>query len=318
MSERDPTPVAVTSRSFSRNEVLRAETLERYEHVTFNDEGLSLNGDSLVEFLAGHQLAITALEKIDGDVLSRLPDLKAISKVGVGIDMLDLDAMERHGVKLAWSRGTNARSVSELTIALMLALLRHLPSVTRLVRDGEWRQVQGRTLTGQTVGIIGFGHVGRDLAELLGAFSCRVLAYDIAPLADLSAHVAQASLESLLAESEIVSLHTVLSEDTRNLIDRERIATMREGALLINTSRGGLIDEQALFEALSSGHLGGAALDVFSTEPALNSPLLDLDQVIATPHVGGSTKEAVLAMGRAAIAGLSEAVPITELLSGKT
>lgn len=313
MSERDPTPVAVTSRSFSRNEVLRAETLERYSQVTFNDEGLSLDGDSLVEFLVGHPLAITALEKIDEDVLSRLPDLKAISKVGVGIDMLDLDAMERHGVKLAWSRGTNARSVSELTIALMLALLRHLPTVTGLVRDGEWRQVQGRTLTGQTVGIVGFGHVGRDLAGLLGAFSCRVLAYDIAPLDDLPAHAEQASLESLLAESEIVSLHTVLNDDTRNLIDRERIAAMREGALLINTSRGGLVDEEALYDALTSGHLGGTALDVFSTEPPLDSPLLDLDQVIATPHVGGSTKEAVLAMGRAAIAGLSEAVPVDEL-----
>jgi phosphoglycerate dehydrogenase-like enzyme len=313
VSEPDPTPVAVTSRSFSRNEVLRVETLERYSHVTFNDEGLSLNGDSLVEFLAGHPLAITALEKIDEDVLSRLPDLKAISKVGVGIDMLDLDAMERHGVKLAWSRGTNARSVSELAIAFMLALQRHLLTVTRLVRDGEWRQVQGRTLTGQTVGIVGFGHVGRDLAGLLGTFSCRVLAYDIAPLVDLPAHVEQASLESLLAESEIVSLHTVLSDDTRNLFDRERIATMRKGALLINTSRGGLINEQALFDALSSGHLGGAALDVFSTEPPLNSPLLGLDQVIATPHVGGSTKEAVLAMGRAAIAGLGGAIPVSEL-----
>jgi D-3-phosphoglycerate dehydrogenase len=315
VSERDPTPVAVTSRSFSRNEVLRAETLERYSQVTFNDEGLSLGGDSLVEFLAGHPLAITALERVDENVLSRLPDLKAISKVGVGIDMLDLDAMERHGVRLAWSRGTNARSVSELAIAFMLALLRHLPSVTRLVRDGEWRQVQGRTLTGQTVGIIGFGHVGRDLAGLLGAFSCRVLAYDIAPLADLPAHVEQASLDSLLAESEIVSLHTVLGDDTRNLIDRKRIATMREGALLINTSRGGLIDEEALYDALTSGHLGGAALDVFSTEPPLDSPLLDLDQVIATPHVGGSTKEAVLAMGRAAIAGLGKAVPIAALRS---
>jgi phosphoglycerate dehydrogenase-like enzyme len=313
VSERDPTPVAVTSRSFSRNEVLRAETLERYSHVTFNDEGLSLEGDSLVAFLAGHPLAITALEKIDETVLERLPELKAISKVGVGIDMLDLRAMERHGVRLAWSRGTNARSVSELTIALTLALLRHLPTVTRLVRDGEWRQVQGRTLTGQTVGVIGFGHVGRDLAKLLGAFSCRVLAYDIAPLEDLPAHVEQTSLQSLLESSEIVSLHTVLSEDTRHLLDRERLGSMRPGALVVNTSRGGLIDEQALLDALSSGHLGGAALDVFSIEPPLDSPLLGLDQVIVTPHVGGSTKEAVLAMGRAAIVGLGEAVPVAEL-----
>ncbi|MGC2374285.1 MAG: phosphoglycerate dehydrogenase [Solirubrobacteraceae bacterium] len=309
MSERDPTPVAVTSRSFSRHEILRSELLERYERVRFNDEGISLQGDDLVTFLDGHPLAITALERIDESVLARLPELRAISKVGVGIDMLDLDAMERHGVRLAWSQGTNSRSVSELTLAFMLALLRHLPTVTRLVRDGEWRQVQGRTLTGQTVGIIGFGHVGRDLAALLGAFSCRVLAYDIASLEDLPPHVEQSSLESLLATSEIVTLHTVLSEDTRNLLDRERIGMMREGALLINTSRGGLVDEQALFEALTSGHLGGAALDVFSVEPPLNSPLLDLDQVIATPHVGGSTAEAVLAMGRAAIAGLGEFSP---------
>jgi phosphoglycerate dehydrogenase-like enzyme len=313
VSERDHTPVAVTSRSFSRNETLRAETLARYENVTFNDEGLSLEGDSLVDFLAGHPLAITALEKIDEDVLSRLPELQAISKVGVGIDMLDLDAMERHGVRLAWSRGTNARSVSELTIALMLALLRHLPAVTQLVRDREWRQVQGRTLSGQTVGIVGFGHVGRDLAGLLGAFSCRVLAHDIAPLADLPTHVEQTSVESLLAESEIVSLHTVLNDDTRNLIDRDRIAAMREGALLINTSRGGLIDEHALYDALASGHLGGAALDVFSVEPPGDNPLLTLDQVIATPHVGGSTVEAVLAMGRAAIDGLNAGIRVTDL-----
>jgi D-3-phosphoglycerate dehydrogenase len=288
--------------------------LERYERVTFNDDGLSLDGDSLVSFLAGHPLAITALETIDEKVLQRLPDLKVISKVGVGIDMIDLDAMQRHGVRLAWSRGTNARSVSELTLALMLTLLRHLPSATQLVRQGEWRQVQGSTLTGRTVGIVGFGHVGRDLAGLLGAFSCRVLAHDIAPLADLPAHVEQASLESLLGRSEIVSLHTVLSEATRNLIAEERIGSMRPGALLINTSRGGLVDETALFDALSSGHLGGAALDVFSSEPPGDHPLLGLDQVIVTPHIGGSTREAVLAMGHAAIDGLSAAVPVAELL----
>jgi phosphoglycerate dehydrogenase-like enzyme len=314
VSERDPTPVAVTSRSFSRNEVLRAETLARYENVTFNDEGLSLEGDSLVDFLTGHPLAITALEKIDESVLDRLPDLRAISKVGVGIDMLDLEAMERHGVRLAWSRGTNARSVSELTIAFMLALLRHLPSVTGLVRRGEWRQVQGSTLTGRTVGIVGFGHVGRDLAGLLEAFSCLVLAYDVAPLANLPACVEQVSLDLLLATSDVVTLHTVLSDDTRNLLDRERLATMRKGALVINTSRGGLVDEDALYEALSSGHLGGAALDVFSTEPPGDHSLLGLEQVIVTPHVGGSTQEAVLAMGRAAIDGLGATAPVAELL----
>jgi phosphoglycerate dehydrogenase-like enzyme len=313
VSERDPTPVAVTSRSFSRNEVLRSEMLARYERVTFNDEGLSLAGDSLVAFLEGHPLAITALERIDDSILERLPDLKVISKVGVGIDMLDLDAIERHGVRLGWSRGTNARSVSELVIALVLVLLRHLPTVTKLVRQGEWRQVQGSTLTGRTIGIVGFGHVGRDLAGLLGAFSCRVLAYDVLPLSALPSHVEQVGLETLVSSSEIVTLHTVLNNDTRNLLDRDRIGAMRRDALLVNTSRGGLVDEDALYEALASGHLAGAALDVFSSEPPGDHPLLGLDQVIVTPHVGGSTREAVLAMGRAAIDGLSAAVPVAEL-----
>ncbi len=256
MSDRDPTPVAVTSRSFSRNEILRSETLARYEHVTFNDEGLSLAGDSLVAFLDGHPLAITALERIDDSILERLPELKVISKVGVGIDMIDLDAMERHGVRLGWSRGTNARSVSELAIALMLALMRHLPSVMQLVRKGEWRQVQGGTLSGLTVGIVGFGHVGRDLAGLLGAFSCRVLAYDVMPLSDLPGHVEQVSLEALLNSCEIVTLHTVLNDATRNLLDRERLGIMRSGAIVVNTSRGGLIDEDALYDALSLGPPG--------------------------------------------------------------
>ncbi len=313
MSEPDPTPVAVTSRSFSRNEILRAETLARYANVTFNDEGLSLDGDSLVGFLAGHPLAITALERIDDSILERLPDLKVISKVGVGIDMIDLEAMERHDVRLGWARGTNARSVSELAIALMLSLLRNLPSAARLVRQGEWRQLQGSTLTGKTVGIVGFGHVGRDLAELLGAFSCRVLAHDVAPLHGLPAHVEQASLESLLASSEIVTLHTVLNDDTRNFLDRERIASMERARSSSTPREGDSIDEDALYNSLSTGHLAGAALDVFSHEPPGDHPLLTLDQVIVTPHVGGSTKEAVLAMGRAAIDGLGAAVPVTDL-----
>jgi phosphoglycerate dehydrogenase-like enzyme len=284
--------------------------LARYERVTFNDEGLSLGGDSLVDFLAGHSMAITALETIDDGILDRLPELKVISKVGVGIDMIDLGAMERHDVRLGWARGTNARSVSELAVAFMLSLLRNLPSAAGLVRRGEWRQLQGSTLTGRTVGIIGFGHVGRDLSALLAAFSCPVLAYDVAVLPDLPTHVDQVSLESLLASSEIVTLHTVLSDDTRHLLDRERIAAMRSGALVVNTSRGGLVDEDALYEALSSGHLAGAALDVFTSEPPGEHPLLNLDQVIVTPHIGGSTREAVLAMGRAAIDGLATASPV--------
>lgn len=314
MTSRDATPVAVTSRSFSRNEVLRSELLERYAQVTFNDGGDSLSGDQLVAFLSGHPLAITALETIDEYVLARLPELTTISKVGVGIDMLDLGAMDRHGVRLAWQGGTNARSVSELTLGLMLALLRHISALDRSVRASIWQQVSGRTLTDRTVGIIGFGHVGRDLAALLSGFSCRLLVYDVRPITDWPPYVEPVDLGSLFGDSDIVSLHVPLSEETRHIVDREQLARMRPGALVINTARGGLVDEEALYDSLRGGALGGAALDVFSVEPPINSPLLQLDAVIATPHIGGSTAEAVLAMGRAAIAGLSCPRPAADLM----
>jgi phosphoglycerate dehydrogenase-like enzyme len=309
----DPSPVAVTSRSFSRHPVLRAETLQRYPNARFNDEGLSLAGDELVAFLDGARRAITALERIDDTVLERLPELEVISKVGVGLDMLDLDALERRGVRLGWAAGTNSRSVSELVLALVLALSRNVVVLDREVRDGGWRQLKGRTLSGRTVGIVGFGHVGRDLAALVAAFGCRVLTHDVRALSDLPAHVEQVELDDLLARADIVSLHAAVTPETSGLISAERLATMKPNALLVNTARGELVDQEALEDALRGGRLGGAALDVFASEPPAGGGLLELDNVVVTPHIGGSTEEAIVAMGRAAIDGLATAVPIADL-----
>ena len=298
----DPTPIAVTSRSFSRHPVLRAELLECYEDVRFNDEGRSLAGDELVEFLGGRVKAITALERIDEAVLARLPELEMISKVGVGIDMIDQEALRRHGVRLAWTPGTNRRSVAELVVGLSIALLRGLVEASAEVRAGAWRQRVGRCLSAQTVGIVGFGHVGRDLAGLLCAFGCRILVCDAIEIQ--AEEVEQVELERLLSESDVVTLHLPLDGSTRNLLDAGRLALMRPGAILINTARGGLLDEAALKEALVAGRLAGAGLDVFAVEPPGDAELLALPNVVATPHIGGSTEEAILAMGRAAIAGL--------------
>lgn len=301
----DPTPIAVTSRSFSRHPVLRAELLERYADVRFNDEGRSLAGDELVEFLRGRVKAVTALERIDEAVLARLPELEVISKVGVGIDMIDQEALRRHGVRLAWAPGTNSRSVAELVVGLAIALLRGLVEASAEVRAGTWRQRAGRCLSARTVGIVGFGHVGRDLAGLLDAFGCRILACDAVEIR--SEGVEQVELERLLRESDVVTLHLPLDDSTRNLLDAGRLALMRPGAILINTARGGLVDEAALKEALAAGRLAGAGLDVFAVEPPGDAALLALPNVVATPHIGGSTEEAILAMGRAAIAGLDDA-----------
>jgi D-3-phosphoglycerate dehydrogenase len=306
--------IAVTSRSFSKNPILRAELQSRYAKITFNDAGTSLAGDALVAFLRGHDGAITALERIDDALLASLPELKIIGKFGVGIDMIDLDAMDRRGVRLGWQGGTNRRSVSELALTLILSLLRHLTILSVEVRKGTFRQLQGRCLSGRTVGLVGCGNVGKDLILLLKPFGCRVLCHDAFPdMAFLAAQgAASVGLEPLLREADIVSVHLPLNEATRGMLDAEKLAWMKPGSLLINTARGHLVDQAAMKDALRSGRLGGAAFDVFDQEPPADVELLALPSFLPTPHIGGSTEEAVLAMGRAAIEGLANSRPARE------
>jgi len=300
------TRVAVTSRSFSRHPVLRDELLGCYPGATFNDDGLKLAGDDLVAFLKGHDKAITALEALDADVFAALPEIKVFSKYGVGFDMIDLDAMAAAGVKLGWTVGTNKRSVSELVIAFAVQLLRHTPEASVEVMDGTWRQHIGRQLSDHTVGIVGCGHVGKDLGALLRAFGCKALAHDVLDFPEFYAEhdIQPVGLEELLKTANVVTLHLPLDATTRNIVSAERLALMKPDAILINAARGGLIDEAALKSALKEGRLGAAALDVFATEPPDDRELLHLPNVIVTPHLGGSTEEAILAMGRAAIDGL--------------
>lgn len=300
--------VAVCSRSFSRNPVLRAELLERYEHVTFNDEGRQLAGADLVAFLKGHDKAITALERIDELVLASLPQLKVIGKYGVGVDMIDLAAMRRHGKRLGWTGGVNRRSVAELTIAFAIAMLHDVPAANREVMEGTWRQHTGRLLSGKTVGIVGCGHVGKDLVTLLKPFACEILAHDIVDYAAFYAEhgVQPSGLEELLRRADVVTLHVPYDDSTRDMLSAARLALMKPSAVLINAARGGLVDEAALKRALIDKRLAAAAFDVFADEPPQDRELLALPNFLATPHIGGSAEEAILAMGRAAIEGLEK------------
>lgn len=298
--------VAVCSRSFSRHPALRAALLERYAQVTFNDSGRQYAGDELVAFLSGHDKAITALETLDESILSRLPELKTVGKYGVGLDMLDLAAFRRHGVRLGWTPGVNCRSVSELVISMAIAMLRHLPAANREVRDGTWRQHVGGLLTGRTFGIVGLGHIGKDLVPFLKPFDCRILAHDLLDFPEFCAEhgMRQTGLDELLAESDVVTLHLPLDASTRNLFSKEVLERMKPGAYLINAARGGIVDEEALKACLISGALSGAGFDVLLREPPEDLELLNLPNFYVTPHLGGSSEEAILAMGRAAIAGL--------------
>ena len=267
---------------------------------------MALCGEELIDFARGRRGLITALERVDESFLAAAPELRVISKYGVGTDMLDLEAMRRHGVRLGWTGGVNKRSVTELALAFMIALLRDLPQVDREVSTGTWRSRTGRQLSGRIVGLIGCGNIGKDLTPILRAFGCTVLVHDILDFPEFyAAHEVEAvGLDDLLRRAGVVSLHVPLDDSTRGMLSAERLALMRPDALLINTARGGLVDETALREMLEDGRLAGAAFDVFATEPPDDGAMLKLPNFLATPHIGGSSEEAILAMGRAAIAGL--------------
>ena len=300
--------VAVSSHSFSKNPTLRRELVARHAHATFNETGQPLKGDALIGLLRGHDRAITGLEVLDDAVFGAVPELRIVSKYGVGLDTIDLAAARRHGVSVRWTPGVNRQAVAELTIALMIALCRSLVPLAHAIKSGGWTHPGGRQLSSACVGIIGCGHVGQEVARLCRAFGATVLAHDIRSYdAFYQQHaIAPLTLDALLASADLVTLHVPLDRSTRGMIGRRELALMKPTAHLINTARGGIVDEAALTEALTSRHLAGAAFDVFGEEPPTSSDLLSLPNFIGTPHIGGGTTEAVLAMGRAAIAGLDD------------
>jgi len=298
--------VAVCSRSFSRNLILRNELLENYKNVTFNDQGISLKGQSLINFLSGHDKAIIALEVISQEVLSELPNLKVISKYGVGVDTIDLELLASYSINFGWTGGVNKRSVSELVISFAISLLRQVPMAHRQVVEGVWKQCVGGLLSNKVVGIIGCGFIGKDVIRLLQPFGCKIIVNDIKNFEDFyqTYDIESVTLDQLLIRADVVSLHVPLNESTFRMLNAEKLKMLKPDSILINLARGGLIDESYLKYMLINQKLAGAALDVFYTEPPEDSELLSLPNLIVTPHIGGSSIEAILAMGRAAINGL--------------
>ncbi len=301
--------IAVTSRSFSKNQTLRNELLKNYTNVRFNDDGLKLNGLSLIKFLRGCKKAITALEVIDENILSNTKQLKLISKYGVGIDMIDQKALKKFGIKLNYSKGVNKRCVSELTISSMISLLHKVTISSNLVLNNNWKQLVGRELTEKVVGIIGAGNVGKDLIKLLKPFRCKILINDIIKQKNSihGTNCNQVTLNNLIKNSDIITLHVPLDNSTKNLISRDQFLLMKKNAIIINNARGGIINERHLLKFLEKDHLGGVGLDVFSEEPPKKlvcQKLIHHPRVVVTSHIGGSSEEAILKMGRAAIKGL--------------
>jgi D-3-phosphoglycerate dehydrogenase len=308
-------PVAVASQSFSRHPTLRRELLARYPEARFNEDGGVLAGARLVAFLRGHDKAITGLDILSDEVFAALPELRVISKYGVGLDMIDLDAARRHGVSVRWTPGVNRQAVAELAISFMLSLGRRLVPLAREMGDGGWSRPGGRQLSSAVVGVLGCGHIGQQVARLCTAFKATVLAHDIRDYREFYCQVGvtAVSFETLLSQATIVTIHLPLDASTRGLMDARALGLMRPDAFLINTARGGIVDESALKRALLGGTLAGAAFDVFGIEPPVDLELLRLPNFVGTPHIGASTEEAVLAMGRAALQGLDAAPDSIEL-----
>ncbi|TDC52772.1 hydroxyacid dehydrogenase [Jiangella ureilytica] len=245
---------------------------------------------------------IVGLERVGARLYDEAPGLRIIAKHGAGVDNIDVGAATARGVVVTNAPGYNALAVAEHTFALILAVARDVARQDARVRAGRWQVAVGRELAEGTLGIVGFGAIGRLVAARAQAFDMRVLYADVVP-ADPARHpgleATHVALPELLAESDVVTLHVPLLPGTQHLVGAQELALMRPGAIIVNTARGGLIDEDALLAALDAGTIRGAGLDVFAEEPQVSGPLLDHDRVVLTPHVAGYTEAALARTSRA-------------------
>jgi D-3-phosphoglycerate dehydrogenase / 2-oxoglutarate reductase len=272
--------------------------------VIYNPTGKPLSSSEVARLLPGMDGYIAGLDTIDRAALAAADRLKVIARYGVGVDQVDLLAAQEQDIIVTNTPGANSVSVAELALALILSLARQVPQGSAAAHAGQFPRLSGITLEGKTIGLLGLGAIGKQLVRRLGGFDCHILAVEPYPDLDFIQNhpVKLVGLDSLLAQSDFVSLHMPVLPETRGMVNQDFLTHMKNGAFLVNTARGELVDEDALLQALQSGHLRGAALDVFAQEPPLpDHPLLALPQVIATPHLGAQTDGATNTMGRMAM-----------------
>ena len=295
--------VRVCNISFSKNSILVNKIKKYFKDVNFNFNGVRLDGEELIDFCKDADAIIVGVEKINSSILKRLPNLKYIAKYGVGIDNIDIDSCKERGVLIGWTGGVNKRSVAELTLGYMLILMRNIFSSYSDLKKLRWIKDGGNSLYNKKIGIIGMGNIGQDLIKLLSAFDCEILANDISENPSLSKKLnfKYVTKEFLYRNSDIVTLHVPLTSSTKKMINTKVFNKMKNSSILINTSRGGVVCEKDLIDALKNKKIHSAALDVFQYEPLKNKELVRLSNIICTPHIAGNSKEAVIEMGNSAI-----------------
>ncbi len=279
-----------------------------FPNAEFNDGGRKFSKEELIAYIGDADGLVLGLEPVDDEVLGACPNLKIVSKFGVGLDNLDVAACEKRGIAVGWTGGVNKRSVAEMDLCFMLALARNLYRTSIELKKGNWNKDGGFQLSGKTVGIIGLGYTGSEIARLLKPFNCRLLGNDIVDKGALCAELGIEHVEKdiLFTESDFIAVHTPLTNLTRHLVNTETMAFMKSTAFVINTARGPIVNGDDLKRALMEGTIAGAALDVYEDEPPTDMEFLQLPNFFCTPHIGGNADEAVMAMGLSAIGHIKE------------
>jgi len=296
--------ILITTSSFAKSDCSLLETFVEQELQTvLNPYARKLTESEVSELIEQHQPVgmVAGVEPLTRKVLEKAKNLKVISRAGIGMDSVDLQAARDLGIVVTNTPDAPTIPVAELTMGMILSLLRSIHISDASIRHDDWVRPMGNLLHGKTVGLIGCGRIGSYLAELLSSFGCIILGYD--PFVKKSDKFSIVSLEKILSDADILSLHIPYNQENHHFINAERIQNMKKGSLLINAARGGLIDEDALYNALCSGHIGGAALDCFEEEPYAGK-LKDLDNVLLTAHIGSYAQEGRVLMEKQAVENL--------------
>jgi len=283
------------------------------DDIVFNPTGKPLEEDDLIPLLADCDGYIAGVDNVTAKVMDACPKLKVISRYGVGCDRVDTAAAAARDIAVTNTPGANSEAVGELAFALILSIARCIPYLNETTRGGQWVRSSGIELKGKTLGILGLGAIGRAVARCASGFEMKVIAYD--PYMNVrycEEHgIGNCSFDEVIERADVISLHLPLTDETRHMIGRDQFEKMRDQVILINASRGGIIDEDAAYEALKSGKVFGMGLDAFETEPPAGSKLFEFSNVVATPHTGAHTKEATGNMANMAVDNL------IDVLSGR-
>ncbi len=299
--------VLITPRSFEKikdkfEEIFRKENIE----VITNPFGRVLTEEEMKELVKDVDGLIVGIDPVTSEVLKSANKLRVISKYGVGVDNIDLEASKRRNIIVTNTPGANSNAVAELTVGLIINVLRKINLSDKKTREGNWDRFIGNELSEKTLGVIGTGSIGKRVVELLRGFNLRVLCFDKYPDYEwaLREKVFYVTLQELLEKSDVITIHVPLTNETYHMISERELNMLKRNAVIINTSRGGIVDEKALYNFLKEGRILGAGLDVFEKEPPIDSPLLKLDNVVVTSHIGAHTEEAVINMARIAVENL--------------